>query len=145
MVRAVNIYPKSSVAGLAALIVVSNFWFVDAGRAQGAASCSRATLGQVTCMSVKLCECIYERGGTMTGVPAGYRWDCGTLRPQCEESPVTVIEHRGTTPSYSGSVSFDQYDQSVTVDQDGTNTNTNQDGTNTNQGGTNNTSTNTSN
>ena len=98
--------------------------------------CNQVARGQVTCLATKLCECIYDRGGLTTGVPAGYRWDCGILRPSCEVVPSTIIEYRGNSPSYPAAVSIDRSDQSVSVDQDSTNDNVN---TNTN------TSTNTNN
>jgi hypothetical protein len=125
LMLAVTIFPKSSPIWFIGLVLYSVGFAVGPSLAQSPPNCTQAVLGQVACMSVKLCECIFERGGTMTGRPSGYRWDCGILRPQCNEAPVTIIEHRGNAPSHSGSVSYDQSDDSVTVNQDGTNTNSN--------------------
>lgn len=46
--------------------------------------CAVETLGAVACMSTKLCECVFERGGAISGRPSGYRWECGALRPDCQ-------------------------------------------------------------
>ena len=54
--------------------------------AQQPPACNAARGGTVACMSGKLCECRFERGGTMTGVATGHRWDCGILRPSCGEA-----------------------------------------------------------
>lgn len=70
-------------------------------RAADAPSCNREALGQASCFSPKLCTCIYDRGGAITGTPAGYRWDCGTLRPNCGEGtgrPATMNEFNGPYP-----------------------------------------------
>lgn len=45
--------------------------------------CDAARLGTVSCQAGRMCECRFERGGSLTGLPDGYRWDCGTLRPSC--------------------------------------------------------------
>ena len=69
--------------------------------AEDAPVCGQSTLGQVTCLSAKLCECIHDRDGSITGTPAGYRWDCGILRPKCGEAvdkPATLNEYKGPYP-----------------------------------------------
>lgn len=55
-------------------------------------ACAAEHAGIVACMAGKLCACAYDRGGAVTGVPAGYRWDCGVLRPSCGEAelPATL-------------------------------------------------------
>ncbi len=70
-------------------------------RAGDAPACNRESLGQASCFSPTLCECIYDRGGSITGTPAGYRWDCGNLRPRCGETanaPATMNEFKGPYP-----------------------------------------------
>ena len=97
-------------------------------RANEAPSCTRASLGQTACFSPRLCECIYDRGGAMTGVPEGFRWKCDIMQPYCGEDanvPATIIEYRGNPPSYPAAVGLDRSSESVNVNQDGTNTNTN--------------------
>lgn len=53
-----------------------------------APSCAPETSGEVACIAEKLCRCRFERGGSLSVVPAGWRWDCGTLRPYCHRPPV---------------------------------------------------------
>lgn len=51
--------------------------------------CSAPREGMTACFDGRLCVCRFERGGTLTGRPDGYRWDCGALRPDCPPaSPV---------------------------------------------------------
>lgn len=80
-------------------------------------NCTRQTLGISTCFGPKLCLCIYDRGGAGSGVPAGFRWDCGVLRPRCDPSgpPATLDPYRGPFPH---AVGIDRSDRRVTVDQD---------------------------
>jgi len=84
-------------------------------RADEAATCNQASLGRTSCKSPTLCECIYDRGGSITGTPAGYRWDCGNLRPNCGEtanSPATMNEYTGPYPLAIG---IDRSNQSVNI------------------------------
>ena len=46
-------------------------------------ACTPAQFGAVACLSGRLCECRYERGGSITGLPSGVRWNCSILRPSC--------------------------------------------------------------
>jgi hypothetical protein len=50
-------------------------------------ACGARTEGQVACMSGRLCECRFERGGTVAGRPDRHNWDCGPLRPDCAPPP----------------------------------------------------------
>ncbi len=100
---------------LAAFVTGSTGWIVSAGQAQEVPKCNQDTFGQVACFSIKLCECIYDRGGAMTGLPARYRWDCGILRPRCEEAPTSIIEYRGTPLFYPYAVGIDIYHPKRTV------------------------------
>jgi hypothetical protein len=45
--------------------------------------CDASRLGSLSCQVGRMCECRYERGGSLTGREEGYRWDCGILRPAC--------------------------------------------------------------
>ena len=132
-----------SVGRVIGIVILASALFSGTGQAQSDLSCSRATYGQVTCMAVKLCECIYDRGGAMTDVPAGFRWDCGILRPRCETVPATIMEYRGNVPAYPAAVAIDHSDERVTFSQDSTNTNTNTTGTNSNTNSSTNSNTNT--
>ena len=54
--------------------------------AQEIPACNEARAGAVACLSGKLCSCGFVRGGSVSGRPDGYRWDCGALRPPCGEA-----------------------------------------------------------
>lgn len=101
---------------VAALIALAFPAFADMpARADDPPSCTRDSLGQAACFSPKLCECIYDRGGAITGTPAGYRWDCGTLRPNCGEAanrPATINEYTGPYPLAIG---IDRSNQSIKI------------------------------
>lgn len=58
-----------------------------AATAQAPPACSRAREGQVACMAGKMCECRFERGGSMTGREDRFAWDCGITRPNCPPDP----------------------------------------------------------
>lgn len=55
--------------------------------AQDPPACNQDRVGAVACMAGKLCSCGYQRGGSVSGRPDGYRWDCGVLRPSCGPVP----------------------------------------------------------
>ena len=104
-------------------LLAAALWGGGTAAAQDAPQCTAATFGQASCMANRVCECIYERGGAITGRPTGYRWDCGINRRQCEVDPASIVEHRGNTPQYPAAVGLDRSDRSVTVGQDSVNTN----------------------
>ncbi|WP_372620556.1 hypothetical protein [Falsiroseomonas sp.] len=54
--------------------------------AQDPPSCTAERAGVASCMAGKLCRCDFARGGTLSGRPDGWRWDCGVLRPACGEA-----------------------------------------------------------
>ncbi len=39
--------------------------------------------GMLACFEDRLCRCRFDSGGQLSGRPAGHRWDCGPLRPDC--------------------------------------------------------------
>lgn len=49
-------------------------------------TCTAQRAGQRSCQVSVLCECRYFPASAMEGTRAGYRWDCGTLRPRCGEA-----------------------------------------------------------
>lgn len=64
--------------------------------------CDAAAFGTVACFVDRMCSCIFDRGGAMTGRPAGYRWDCGVLRPSCGADtalPATINPYQGQLPA----------------------------------------------
>lgn len=56
--------------------------------------CVEPNAGLLACVAGKLCACRLDRGGMITGLPAGYRWDCGVLRPACGDAanPPATLE-----------------------------------------------------
>ena len=85
--------------------------------------CNTATLGTTACLASKMCVCTYERGGVATGVPAGYRWDCGILRPGCGsflDLPATLNPYPGPYPT---AVEIDRSHRALTVEQRNTSRN----------------------
>jgi hypothetical protein len=56
-------------------------------RAQEPPPCDTRREGLELCIAEKLCRCRHEPGGSLTGRPAGMRWDCGVLRPSCGVVP----------------------------------------------------------
>lgn len=114
--------------GVAAALSVAAALLAPPLSAQTAQSCGREYLGIVACFAGKLCECVYDRGGLVTGTPPGFRWDCGVLRPGCGDTvsvPATINPYPGPYPL---SVGIDRSDRSITVDQNAVNTNVNADG-----------------
>lgn len=45
-------------------------------------ACDSARAGLIACVAGKLCACRHDRA-VAGGLPAGFRWDCGVLRPAC--------------------------------------------------------------
>lgn len=67
-------------------------------RAQTAA-CAPDTVGTVACIAGRLCACAFSRGSPATGLPDGFRWDCGILRPSCgAPAPATLDPWQGPVP-----------------------------------------------
>lgn len=60
--------------------------------------CTPQRAGQVACVENRMCECRHDPGGTMVGRPAGWRWDCGILRPQCRSEPATLDKPQPLPP-----------------------------------------------
>ncbi len=48
--------------------------------------CSAATAGELSVQADVQCECRFFQASAMAGTPAGYRWDCGILRPRLNAS-----------------------------------------------------------
>ncbi|NKC34210.1 hypothetical protein [Falsiroseomonas selenitidurans] len=46
-------------------------------------ACTAAREGVAQCIAGKLCICRFLRGGSLTGRPDRFNWDCGVLRPAC--------------------------------------------------------------
>ncbi len=80
--------------GLFALV-----WIILSGandaRAQ-AFLCTEAVAGQLSEQAGVQCECKFFHASAMAGTPAGYRWDCGILRPRVRR--FTVVPPVAYTP-----------------------------------------------
>lgn len=88
---------------------------VLAGRARAdEVACDAPRAGIVACLAGKLCACRLERGGAMTGLPDGYRWDCGVLRPACADLPATLDSYPYPLPQ---SLSINKSETNVTTSQ----------------------------
>ena len=62
-------------------------------------TCADANAGMVACIAGRLCACGLVRGSVATGLPDGFRWDCGILRPRCGEPvPATLDPYLGPLP-----------------------------------------------
>lgn len=90
------------------LFVFALFTFLSlpsVASSQQAPQCTAESLGQVACFVNKLCECKFERGGSMTGVPDAYKWDCDIKRPSCglgADTPADLDAYMGPYPSAVG-------------------------------------------
>lgn len=52
--------------------------------------CQEQREGMTFCFETRLCLCRFDAGGSLTGRPPGFRWDCGVLRPSCGVVPPDV-------------------------------------------------------
>jgi hypothetical protein len=107
-------------AAFAAAFVFSALASVNPAAAQPPPTCAAGTLGATACLGSKLCACTYDRGGIASGVPAGYRWDCGILRPGCGtpvHPPATLNPYEGPYPE---ALDIDRSHRSVTIQQTNT-------------------------
>jgi hypothetical protein len=86
-----------------------------AARAEPPPACGGGQAGVPACIAGRLCSCGFVRGGSMTGLTDGYRWDCGIERPPCADAlpPATIDAYQGSLPD---SVDIDR---STTVIQQG--------------------------
>ena len=75
----------ASLRGAALLLVGAAVVSPLPAGAQEPPACTSESVGTVACIAGRLCSCGFERGGTMTGLGDGFRWDCGILRPQCPQ------------------------------------------------------------
>lgn len=78
-----------------------------------APACAPETAGSVACLAGRLCACGFARGSPATGLPDGFRWDCGILRPACgEPHPATSGAYRGPLPE---ALAIDRSETSITT------------------------------
>lgn len=130
-----------SVAALAAILAAGTALAPAAAPAQAPAApaCSADLAGVQACIAGTLCDCRYDRGGRLSGQPAGWAWDCGVLRPRCGPTgagvPATINPYAGPWPN---SVVIDRSSESTVITNDATavQSNQQQSGDGTIQGGT---------
>ncbi len=71
-----------------------------AAHAQSALTCGPNTLGTRACQAETTCTCEASAGGTVTGKPAGYFWNCSILAAKCTASPgMTLLNSPGALPA----------------------------------------------
>ncbi|MEZ5670605.1 MAG: hypothetical protein R3F55_24855 [Alphaproteobacteria bacterium] len=77
--------------------------------------CTEATAGQLSCQAGVACECRFAQASAMDGTPAGWRWDCGILRPHCGEPvPATIEDYSDALPDV---LSIDRQTLDVDINQ----------------------------
>ncbi len=106
------IYLRMQVAALIAFMPLSSplAQHVDdllARTAQPAFLCAAETEGQLACMANRVCSCQFQPAVPAKGLPDRFAWDCGILRPVCEQPPADY--QSGYTP-YPYAVGIDEKD-----------------------------------
>jgi hypothetical protein len=62
--------------------------------------CGPKTIGQLGCQAGVRCKCRYDAfGSAMTGMPPGYRWDCGLEQGSCMADVPATIGGSASAPS----------------------------------------------
>jgi hypothetical protein len=91
----VRMLGKPASAWMAAVVVLS---LASVGQAQTPA-CGPETAGQLSEQAGVRCQCIESAGGSITGEPSGYRWDCGILRGRMNQLvPASPNAYQGPLP-----------------------------------------------
>ena len=72
-----------------ALSALLSLTIVAPAGAEDIPECSAVTAGQLSVQTDVQCECRFFTESFLAGTPAGYRWDCGILRPR-RNAPVPV-------------------------------------------------------
>lgn len=100
------------------LLIGAGLMLCIAPAAQGQAqtfACTQATAGQLSCQAGIACACSFFQASAMEGTPAGWRWDCGVLRPRCAENrPATIGNYGYAIPD---SLSITEQSVGVNVNQ----------------------------
>ncbi|MGE3293766.1 MAG: hypothetical protein AB7I59_26650 [Geminicoccaceae bacterium] len=69
------------------------------GASAQAPVCGPETAGIVACIAGHECACGFVRGSAATGLPDGFRWDCGILRPRCAPPPAAIDGRSSDLPA----------------------------------------------
>jgi hypothetical protein len=83
----------------AALLLCAVLLAPAATRAQAVPGCAPASEGVAACLAGRECVCRFEPARKAIGRPAGFRWDCGILRPRCPTPERAVPMWDGSLPS----------------------------------------------
>jgi hypothetical protein len=65
-----------------ALSALLSLTVLGPARAEDIPECRAEIAGQLSVQAEVACECRYFTESFLAGTPAGYRWDCGILRPR---------------------------------------------------------------
>ncbi|MFC0406814.1 hypothetical protein [Roseomonas elaeocarpi] len=68
--------------------------------------CNRPREGVAACLAGKQCVCRFERGGSITGRPDGFRWDCGVLQADCPAAPAAVAPPPALDPALGAALPY---------------------------------------
>ncbi|MFY7778067.1 MAG: peptidoglycan-binding domain-containing protein [Elstera sp.] len=80
-------------------LVASALGFLTSGALAQALTCSPSTLGSRACQAETTCSCEYSTGGTITGKPPGYFWNCSILAAKCTAAPaMSLLNTPGAMP-----------------------------------------------
>jgi hypothetical protein len=91
----VRMLGRPSFAWMAAVVVLG---LASATWAQTPA-CGPDTAGQLSDQAGVRCQCVVGAGGSITGEPSGYRWDCGILRGRMNQLvPASPNAYQGPLP-----------------------------------------------
>jgi|SRR5690606_20052413 hypothetical protein len=111
-----NLLPSDRIDPMRIVPAVMFALLIPAAAEAQSFACGESTAGQLSCQAGVACECRWFPASAMEGTPAGWRWDCGILRPRCADNrPASVEDWRDAVPD-----SLSITDQSVTVGQDNT-------------------------
>ena len=80
-------FPVARLSGMHHLLALLLATVAVPALAQTPPVCAPVREGMVACFGEKLCRCRWQAGGALIGRPAGFRWDCGALRPACGVAP----------------------------------------------------------
>jgi hypothetical protein len=96
--QVIFITAKTFAKQVAAVAVVAVLGQVQVARAQ-TPTCGPDTAGQLSEQAGVRCQCVEAAGGSITGQPSGYRWDCGILRGRMNQLiPATPNAYQGPLP-----------------------------------------------
>jgi hypothetical protein len=92
---AVKFLGKQAPAWIAAVMLLG----LAARALAQAPACGPETAGQLSEQAGVRCQCVESAGGSITGEPSGYKWDCGILRGRMNQVvPASPNAYQGPLP-----------------------------------------------